>query len=267
MSVRTERCPPEGGTVKTEQDGAVTILQLSFPERRNAVSLALRTALLQALQDAMIDEACRVVILTGEGPHFCSGGDISSFNGVTPASGRLRMQRIHQIVRLIARGEKPVIAAVEGYAVGAGLCLAAACDMVVAARDAKFSCTFNRIGLLPDLGAAWSLPLRMGYGRARMLMMSGRVLDGNEAERQGLVDMVSEPGKALSEALTLARDTARSAPLSNGLLKAMLSRGPVPLEEVLAAEADAQGILYGTEDFQEGCRAFFDKRAPVFEGH
>ncbi|MDB5447928.1 MAG: enoyl-CoA hydratase [Phenylobacterium sp.] len=255
-----------GGTVKVARDGAVAILTLSYPERRNAFSLPLRAVLLKELQAALEDEACRVIVLTGEGANFCSGGDITSFDGVTPVSGRARMQRVHAIVRLVVRGEKPVIAAIEGHAAGAGLCLAAACDMVVAARDARLSCTFNKIGLFPDFGGAWSLPLRMGIGKAKMLMMSGRVLDGEAGERQGLVDLLAEPGQALTAALGLAHDVAATAPLSNGLLKAVLARGPSSLEEVLAAEADAQGVLYGSEDFQEGRSAFLEKRSPTFTG-
>ena len=255
-----------GGTVKVERQAAVAVLTLSYPERRNAFSLPLRAVLLKELQAALDDEACRVIVLTGEGTNFSSGGDITSFEGVTPVNGRARMQRVHAIVRLIVRGEKPVIAAVEGHAAGAGLCIAAACDMVVAARDAKLSCTFNKIGLFPDFGAAWSLPLRMGIGKAKLLMMSGRVLDGEAGERQGLVDLLAEPGQALKDALALAHDVAGMAPLSHGLLKSVLARGPSSLEEVLAAEADAQGVLYGSEDFQEGRRAFLEKRPPTFRG-
>lgn len=257
---------PAGGTVRAERDGAVAILTLSYPERRNAFSLPLRAALREALQAALDDESCRVIVLTGEGAHFCSGGDITSFDGVTPVSGRVRMQRVHAIVRQIVRGEKPVIAAVEGHAAGAGLCVAAACDMVVAARDAKLSCSFSKIGLFPDFGGAWSIPLRMGIGKAKLLMMSGRVLGAEAGERQGLVDLLAEPGGALTAALELAREVAAMSPLSNGLLKAVLARGPNDLEEVLAAEADAQGVLYGSEDFQEGRRAFLEKRPPTFRG-
>jgi enoyl-CoA hydratase/carnithine racemase len=255
-----------GGTVKVDRDGPVTILTLSYPERRNAFSLPLRAAFLPAMQGALDDEDCRTIVITGEGAHFCSGGDITSFEGVTPVAGRLRMQRVHQIVRLVMRSEKPVISAVEGHAAGAGLCIAAACDIVVAARDAKLSCTFNKIGLFPDYAGVWSIPLRMGIGKAKLLMMTGRMLDGETAERQGLVDVVAEPGQALAEAIKLGQEIARAAPLSNGLVKAVLARGPQPLEDLLAAEADAQGILYSSEDFQEGRRAFLEKRAPVFRG-
>jgi len=255
-----------GGTVKARREGPVAILTLSYPERRNALSLPLRAVLLPELQAAMADDTCRAVVITGKGGHFCSGGDISSFEGVTPMSGRLRMQNVHPIIRLMVRGEKPVIAAVEGHAAGAGLCLAAACDIVVASREAKFSCTFNKIGLFPDLGGAWTLPQRMGHGRAKMLIMSGRVLDAATAEAQGLVEQVVEPGEALAQALALAQDISRTAPLSNALVKSVLGRGPGTLEEVLAAEADAQGLLYGTEDFQEGRTAFMEKRSPTFRG-
>ncbi len=255
-----------GGTVTARRDGPVTILSLAYPERRNALSIPLRAVLLKELEAATADETVRVIVITGEGDHFCSGGDISSFDGVTSLGGRLRMQRVHPIIRLMVRGEKPVIAAVEGHAAGAGLCLAAACDMVVASQSARFSCTFNKIGLFPDLGGAWTLPLRMGLGRAKMMMMSGRVLDAEAAERQGLVEVVAETGQALSEAVKLAHDIARTAPLSNGMVKAVLARGTTGLDETPAAEADAQGLLYGSEDFQEGRTAFMEKRAPSFRG-
>ncbi|HRO61738.1 MAG TPA: enoyl-CoA hydratase/isomerase family protein [Burkholderiaceae bacterium] len=255
-----------GGTVKSERRGNVTILSLCYPERRNALSMPLRAVFAEQLQAAMDDPECRAIVLTGEGAHFCSGGDISGFGDVTPPAGRSRMQSIHRVVRMLVRGEKPVIAAVEGHAAGAGLCIAACCDIVVASRDAKFSCTFNKVGLLPDLGGLWAVPLRMGLGRSKMLMMSGRVLDGETASRQGLVDEVCEPGKALETALELAGEIAANAPLSHGLIKSALARGPMPLEDLLALEVDAQAVLFGSEDFKEGTTAFLEKRKPAFRG-
>lgn len=257
---------PAGGTVKMELVGAVAVLTLSYPERRNALSLVLREGLHDRLFDAMNDPAVRAVVITGDGGNFCSGGDISSFEGVTPASGRARMQRVQRIVRLLTNGEKPVVAAVEGHAAGAGLCLSAACDIVVASSEAKFSCTFNRIGLIPDLGGLWTLPARMGLGRAKMMVMSGRVLDAKAAESQGLVDEIVEPGKALETAIALATQIGATAPMSNAATKAILNRGLSTLDQVLAAEADAQGVMYGTEDLQEGRTAFLEKRKPSFQG-
>ena len=258
--------PADGGTVHRTRHGAVDVLTLSHPARRNALSMPLREALELRLAESMNDPECRALVLTGEGGHFCSGGDISSFGDVTPASGRMRMQRVHRIVRLLLRGEKPVVAAVEGHAAGAGLCIAAACDVVVASREARLSCTFNKIGLMPDLGGLWSIPLRMGLGRAKLMMLTGRVLDAGTAQQQGLVEQLAEPGQALADALALAQEMATVSPLSNGMVKAVLARGPMPLEDLLAAEVDGQGALYGTDDFQEGRQAFLAKRRPVFRG-
>ncbi len=252
--------------VKVDRHGPVTVLTLSYPERRNALALALRARLLTELETALDDADCRVIVLTGAGAHFCSGGDITSFEGVTPARGRSRMQFVHRIMRLLIRGEKPVIAAVEGHAAGAGMCLAAACDIVVASTEAKFSCTFNRIGLLPDLAGLWSIPNRIGMGRARYWIMSGRVMDAASAQAQGMAEELCAPGSALETALALAQEVAQVSPLSNGMVKSVLARGPMPLEDLMSAETDAQAVLFGTEDFQEGRKAFLAKRKPEFRG-
>lgn len=258
--------PKSDCDVKVERRGAVTILTLSYPARRNALALALRARLLTELEAAQEDPECRVLVLTGAGAHFCSGGDISSFDGVTPVNGRKRMQYVQRIMRLLIRGEKPVVAAVEGHAAGAGMCIAAACDIVVASTDAKFSCTFNRIGLFPDLAGVWSIPNRMGLGRAKLWMMTGRVMDAATAQSQGMAEELCAPGQALETAVALAQEVAQVSPLSNGLLKSVLGRGPMSLEDLMSAETDAQAVLFSTEDFQEGHKAFLEKRKPVFKG-
>lgn len=256
-----------GGAVRSRRDGDVTILTLDYPARRNALSLPLRAALFEELTSAMEDNSCRAIVMCGEGGDFCSGGDLSSMEGVDALAGRARMNQIHRVVRLLITGPKPVVAAVEGHAAGAGLSLAAACDIVVASATARFACTFNRIGLLPDLGAIWTLSQRMGLGRAKMLMMGGRVLDGGTAERQGLVDLLTPAGTALEHATELANELATFAPNSNAFIKAALGNGPGTLHQVLAAEADAQGLLYGSQDFKEGRSAFFERRPPRFTGN
>ncbi len=258
--------PQAACDVLVEKRGPVTILTLSYPERRNALALALRARLLTELEAALEDPECRALVLTGAGAHFCSGGDITSFDGVTPARGRVRMQYVHRIMRLLIRGEKPVVAAVEGHAAGAGMCLAAACDVVVASTEAKFSCTFNRIGLFPDLAGVWSIPNRVGLGRAKLWIMTGRVMDATTAQAQGMAEELCAPGQALETAVALAQEIAQAAPLSNGMVKSVLARGPMSLEDLMAAETDAQAVLFGTEDFQEGRKAFLEKRKPVFQG-
>ena len=254
------------GTVEMDRTGAVATLTLNNPARRNALSLPLREALHDRLEAAMADPAVRAVVLTGAQGVFCSGGDITGMDGLTPLGGRARLQRLHRLVRLLMTGEKPVIAAVEGYAVGAGLSLAAACDLVVSAEDALWSCAFNRIGLMPDMGAAYSLPARMGLGRARRIMLTSERFPTVQAEAWGLVEEVVPAGTALDRARALAAEIAERAPGAVALTKAALARMPMTLDAALAAEADAQALLFSTADFAEGRAAFLEKRPARFEG-
>lgn len=255
-----------GPNILVDTQGAVTILKLSYPEKRNALSMPLREKLRDALRECLNDDTCRVIVLTGEGGHFSSGGDITGFDGVNSINGRTRMQKTHEMVRMIMNSEKPIIAAVEGHAAGAGMCVAADCDIVVASTEAKFTCSFNKIGLLPDLGGLWSIPARMGLGRAKMMMLTGRTLDATSAQAQGLVEELCEPGKALQTAIALAQEIAQFAPLTHGLTKAALARGSMSVDELLTLEVDLQGLMFGTEDFQEGRTAFLEKRKPAFKG-
>ncbi len=254
-------------TVLSSMEGAVLTLTMSYERRRNALAPALKAALIAGLEQGNADPACRAIVLTGAGGHFCAGGDISGMNDAGGMTGRARMAVIQQLIRLLVGGDTPVIAAVEGHAAGAGLSLAAACDVVVASSQAIFTCSFNRIGLVPDLGAAWTLPRRMGLGRAKLLMLRGKPLNADEAERQGIVDVLAPPGEALATAQALAGDIAERSPLSNTMAKALLGRATDSLDDFLKAEADAQGLLYGTADFAEGRAAFAAKRPPRFSGH
>lgn len=256
----------ENPNVLVRTQGVITILTLSYPAKRNALSMLLREKLHHALRNALDDEQCRVIVLTGDGGHFSSGGDISGFDGVNAINGRRRMQRTHEMVRLIMNSEKPIIAAVEGHAAGAGMCVAADCDIVVASTDAKFTCSFHKIGLLPDLGGLWSIPARMGLGRAKMMMLTGRTLDATSAQAQGLVEELCPPGQALETALKIAEEVAQYAPLSHGMTKAALARGAMSVDDLLTLEADLQALMFGTEDFEEGRTAFLEKRKPVFRG-
>lgn len=256
----------DGPTVLAHTDCGIIELTMSYVRRRNALAGPVKDGLIRHLEAAMQDPAVRVVLLTGAGGHFCAGGDLSGMEGTAGMAGRARMAQTHRLIRLMVLGEKPVIAAVEGHAAGAGLSLAAGCDLVVASRAATFTCSFNRVGLVPDLGAAWTLPRRMGLGAAKLLMLTGRPMGAEQAAQAGIVDVLSNPGQALSDARALAREIAERAPLSNAMTKSLLSRSGVTLEDLLRAEADAQGLLYGTADFQEGKTAFAEKRVPRFSG-
>ena len=257
----------DAARVDEAMDGNVLILTINYPQRKNAIAPAVRAALEDAIERAHLNAAVRAIVITGAGGTFCAGGDISAMGQQTPMQSRARMMRVsHQMVRLLVEGEKPVIAAVEGHAAGAGLSIAAACDIVVASRAAIFSCSFNRVGLVPDLGAAWTLPRRIGLGPTKMMMFRGKPVAAEEAARLGLVDALAEPGAALAEARVIARDIAAAAPLSNGMAKQLINRSNGPLSEFLKAEADAQGLLYQSEDFREGRDAFMAKRTPSFVG-
>ena len=255
-----------GAAALVSVEGGVGVVTMDYPARRNALSLPLRERLHDGLRTLLDDESCRVIVLTGAGGCFSAGGDISSMQGVTPVAGRTRLRRIHRVIRLLMESEKPVVAAVEGWAVGAGVSLAAACDIVVAASDARFACSFGKIGLVPDLGAAYSLVTRMGLGRARYMMMTGATFSADQAERMGLVEVQCEPGRALETARTMAAGMADSAPLSLAMTKTLTARMPDTLDAMLKAEVEAQAVLFATEDFAEGRTAFLEKRKPAFKG-
>lgn len=244
----------------------VQVIRLNYPAKRNTLSLELRAELITAIDAAMADPAVRVLVLTGSGGAFCAGGDISSMQNVSGVSGRQRLANLHRLARLVVTGPKPVIAAVEGYAYGAGMSLALLCDQVVTASDAKFCCSFGKIGLMPDLAALWTVPQRVNAGWVKRLLMLAEEIDGDTAGRIGLADQVTAPGEALAAALTLAAKFAALAPLPAGFIKATLARGPQPLEALLAQEADGQALLFTSADFAEGRDAFLAKRKPVFTG-
>lgn len=244
----------------------IQVIRLNYPSKRNALSLDLRAALIAAVESAMAAPAVRAIVLTGSGGAFCAGGDISTMQNVAGVAGRQRLGNLHRLARMIVAGPKPVIAAVEGYAYGAGMSLALLCDQVVAARDAKFCCSFGKVGLMPDLAALWTVPQRVNAGWVKRLLMLAEEIDGDAAGRIGLVDEVTAPGEALTAALALAAKFAALAPLPVGFIKATLARGPQPLEALLAQEADGQALLFNSADFAEGRDAFLAKRKPVFTG-
>ncbi len=230
----------------------------------------MRQQLVLHLKDASEDPDCRAIILTGHGGNFCSGGQLQTNNGSAPGPNAARTRRnievLHDIVRLLSAGGKPTLAAVEGYAYGAGLSLASACDIVIAGEEARFCASFARVGLMADAGLIWSLPQRVGAARAREIMLSGRIVDAREAAAIALVNSVVPTGGALDATRAAAKAFKSVAPLAISEMKRILALGPNSLEAVLELEAEAQPKLTLTEDYSEGKRAFQERRAPVFRG-
>jgi 2-(1,2-epoxy-1,2-dihydrophenyl)acetyl-CoA isomerase len=230
----------------------------------NLFSPALRNELIAAFGALGEDPDCRAIVLAGAGEHFSAGGDIKSLQEADVMSGRARLRKgSGPLARLMVTGPKPIIAAVQGNCYGAGLSLAAACDYVVAETGTKFCAAFMRLAIIPDVGLLWSLPRRIGHGRAKKLMALATVIDGAEALQAGLADEIVDPGRALERARDVAAKFAAGPPMAMALLKAAMSEG---LEDALRLEADYQPLLMTTEDHAEAKRAFFEKRRPLFQG-
>ena len=251
--------------IEIERRDATAIVRLNDPDRRNALSPEMRAEMLDKLDPLMADGACRCLVLTAAGSSFCAGGDLKSMRSGDPIYARHRMMATHRLVRLLAAGPKPVVAAVEGHAFGAGLSLAALADVCVASRAATFGAVFGKVGLMADLGLLWSLPQRIGAARAKRLMLTAGVLGADEAAELGLVDMLCEPGGALGAALEVAAGFADRAPLPVAATRSAFAQMG-DLDRALALEVDLQSALMASDDHAEGRAAFFERRDPVFRG-
>ena len=256
--------------VLTSLHDDVCVLMLNDAERLNPLSDDMRAALLTALEEAMADNAVRVIVLTGAGGNFTAGADIRQLMVSAtpdPARARRRLVPLHRAIEIIAGGPKPVIAAIEGAAFGAGLSIAAACDFVIAADGARFGAAFGKIGLTADCGLVWSLPQRVGRTLARDIMFTGRPVDSDEAHRIGIVDQLVPQGEALTAALGKVADYRNMAPLSIAAMKAAFVQGPGSLADTLTLETTQQAMLSMTSDHAEGITAFREKRTAKFTGH
>jgi 2-(1,2-epoxy-1,2-dihydrophenyl)acetyl-CoA isomerase len=253
------------GPVLTEKMGAVALVTLNRPDKRNAIDIPLRLALADAIEAADRDASVRAIVLTGAGSNFCSGGDIGTMERMAPQEAMERVQLAQRVIREIWSTDKPVIAAVEGSAYGAGTALAVACDRVVAARDARFATTFTGVGLAGDMGIYASLPTRVGVARARQMLMMAKPLRADEALAIGLVDELAEPGAVLEAALHDAERLAAGPSEALGVIKTLLAAAPgLSPFDVLDREAAHQAALFGSDDFAEGIAAFKEKRRAVF---
>jgi len=254
--------------LRVEIDGPVATLTLDRPEALNALTVAVKVALRDALEAIAADRTVRAVILTGAGRGFCAGQDLAERDlpDAAPLDVELR-ERYNPIIRVLRSMGQPVIAAVNGVAAGAGASLAFACDLRIAATDARFVLAFGRIGLVPDSGATWFLPRLVGAARAAEIALVGDPIPAEEALRIGLVSSVVPADDLMTEARSLAGLLAARAPLALALTKSALERAAtIDLEAALEGEAKLQGIAGASADHAEGLAAFRAKRAPRFTG-
>lgn len=249
--------------LREDRDGATAILTMDYPERRNALAVPMRVAFIEALERIEADASVRAIIVTGAGGVFSSGGDIAGMDAASLGAGRERFRVTHTLVRLMAKGSKPIIAAIDGWCVGGSVGLALCCDTLIAAADARFMLPFGKVGLIPDLGLLHTLPQRVGAGRARQMMLYGETIDAATAERIGLVDHLVPTGTALTAALERAQRFAALAPLTAAFTRQHLAEG---LDAVLDWERDTQSALFLSADHAEGRDAFLAKRPAVFKG-
>ena len=254
--------------VRLEWRDSIAIVTLNYPRRKNAFGLAMRQGLHDRLYElSYLNRDCRAIVLTGAEGAFCAGGDISEMKERPALDLRERNLLPLNVFKLLAAGPTPVVAAVEGVAMGAGVALAAACDYVVTAADARYACSFVKVGLLPDCGLYWSLAQRVGGGIARELMMSAREFGGEEAYRIGFANKVVESGQALEAALPVAEQFAAMPPLTMAHLKAAMSSGADTLDMAIETETNLQPVVRESQDHKEAVKAFMEKRKPVFVGN
>ncbi len=249
------------------QDSGVAVITLNRPQQLNAVNEQLAHEWLDALERCAEEQAIRAVVITGAGRAFCAGQDLKNLSSGVPGGTILREWYNPLILRLRSL-PKPVIAAVNGTAVGAGCNLALCCDLRFAAETARFGQVFVGIGALPDSGGFYFLPRLVGMGKAMELMLSGEIFDAREAERIGLVNHVYPADELLPRTLEYAAKLAAGPTAVYAMIKRGLDYSTsAPLAEMLEYEAAGQTDAVETDDFKEGVNAFIEKRQPRFVGH
>lgn len=255
------------------RDDGIALVTLNDPGRRNAMTVEMGRALQATFEDLATDADLRVAVLTGAPPAFSAGGDLAmleDFSRRTRDEGfdaSEDMRAFYQRFLAVRDLPVPVVAAVNGHAVGAGLCIALACDLLLVADEARVGLNFARLALHPGMGGSWLLPRRVGWQRGAEWLYTGRLVSGSEAATAGLALRSLPADEVVPAALDLAGEIATSSPLVVRQLKRSLEQAATAtLAEQLDHEAAAQAVNYGTEDLVEGLAAGRERRAPRFTG-
>jgi enoyl-CoA hydratase len=247
-------------------DGVATIT-INRPDKLNALNAQVIGELGQAVDEVRKDAQVSGVIVTGAGRAFIAGADISELSGQTPRAAVQRARRGQGIFRSFETLQKPVIAAVNGFALGGGCELAMACHVRIASEHAKFGQPEVKLGICPGYGGTQRLPRLVGRGRALQLLLTGEIIDAAEAFRIGLVNRVVPADQLLTSAAEMIRTMIANGPLALAACIELVDRGEgMSLEDALGMEATQFGLLSATEDMKEGTRAFLEKRTAAFSG-
>lgn len=258
--------------VLLERNGPLAIVKFNDPENLNAIDDAMREALVRAMNDVLDDDRIRAILITGEGRAFCAGANLKEMfgeqsNGGLPDVAMKLRDFINPMLLRMARSGKPVVAAVNGAAVGVGCGIALTADIVLVSRSGYFLQSFIRLGVVPDGGSSWSIPRMAGLGRASAMMMLGEKIDAETAVRWGLAYRLFEDAELPDAARTIAMRLANGPTLAYGRIKAMLGCSlDNGFADQLELEARHQKAAFSTDDCQEGIAAFVEKRNARFTG-
>jgi len=251
-----------------EKSEGIATITINRPEALNAFNAEVVGEILQALENVKVDESVRVVILTGAGERaFSAGADIKAMKGMNALKARELSLMGEKLCSALENLEKPVIAAINGYALGGGLEVAMACDLRIASENARMGQTEINIGLIPGWGGTQRLTRLIGATKAKELIFTGKMIDAKTAEQLGLVNMVVPQEKFREAVRQFALELAQKAPVALKVAKALINKGAeISLDAAIALEREGFGVVASTEDLQEGVSAFIEKRRPSFKG-
>jgi enoyl-CoA hydratase len=251
-----------------EKSEGIATITLNRPKLMNALSAEVVEEILRAVEDARTDENIRVIVLTGAGEKaFSAGADIKAMAGMTALKARELSSMGQRLCVTLENLEKPIIAAINGYALGGGIEVAMACDLRIASENARIGQTEINIGLIPGWGGTQRLTRLVGMTKAKELVFTGRMIDARTAEKIGLLNMAVSAEKFRETVHQLAADLASKAPVALKVAKALITKGAdMSLEAALELEREGFGVIGSTDDLKEGTSAFAEKRKPHFKG-